>query len=258
MQLRYAPTLTFVADTSFDEAHHIEEILRSEKVARDLKAAARRPNAKRTMARTKGESRSRLAHSRQAAGTNVDEGAGDRAAAFEREQGGARGDARSAGERRAAACVRRGDENGSLSGRGAKDLSLHRAVGRGNDDRRCRRTDHARERGAALLGTDIGGASRLRRRDHADAARRSRRSRWTASGPTIWRAKARRWSSRPRIAHIHRIEVVELADADHCSLRDGVRQRDLCARLCKGFGPGVGLLRSCAGADPAWRSGRFC
>jgi ribosome-binding factor A len=39
MQLRYAPTLTFVADTSFDEAHHIEELLRSEKVARDLKAA---------------------------------------------------------------------------------------------------------------------------------------------------------------------------------------------------------------------------
>ena len=39
MQLRYAPTLTFVADKSFDEAHHIEEILRSEKVARDLKAA---------------------------------------------------------------------------------------------------------------------------------------------------------------------------------------------------------------------------
>ena len=39
MQLRYAPTLTFVADTSFDEAHRIEEILRSEKVARDLKAA---------------------------------------------------------------------------------------------------------------------------------------------------------------------------------------------------------------------------
>jgi ribosome-binding factor A len=37
MQLRYAPTLTFVEDTSFDEAHHIDELLRSEKVARDLK-----------------------------------------------------------------------------------------------------------------------------------------------------------------------------------------------------------------------------
>lgn len=41
MQLRYAPTLTFVEDKSFDEAHHIEELLRSEKVARDLKAKAR-------------------------------------------------------------------------------------------------------------------------------------------------------------------------------------------------------------------------
>lgn len=38
LQLRYAPTLNFVEDKSFDEAHHIEELLRSEKVARDLKA----------------------------------------------------------------------------------------------------------------------------------------------------------------------------------------------------------------------------
>lgn len=37
LQLRYAPTVHFVADKSFDEAHHIEELLRSEKVARDLK-----------------------------------------------------------------------------------------------------------------------------------------------------------------------------------------------------------------------------
>lgn len=37
MQLRYAPMLTFVEDKSFDEAHHIDELLRSEKVARDLK-----------------------------------------------------------------------------------------------------------------------------------------------------------------------------------------------------------------------------
>lgn len=42
MQLRYAPTLTFVADKSFDEAHHIEELLKSEKVARDLKAVRER------------------------------------------------------------------------------------------------------------------------------------------------------------------------------------------------------------------------
>ena len=39
MQLRYAPTLTFVEDKSFSEAHRIEEILKSEKVARDLAAA---------------------------------------------------------------------------------------------------------------------------------------------------------------------------------------------------------------------------
>jgi ribosome-binding factor A len=37
LQLRYAPTLTFVEDKSYDEAHHIDELLRSEKVARDLK-----------------------------------------------------------------------------------------------------------------------------------------------------------------------------------------------------------------------------
>lgn len=35
--LRYTPTLRFVEDTSFDEAYHIDELLRSEKVARDLK-----------------------------------------------------------------------------------------------------------------------------------------------------------------------------------------------------------------------------
>jgi len=39
MQLRYAPTLTFVEDKSFAEAHHIEELLKSEKVARDLTVA---------------------------------------------------------------------------------------------------------------------------------------------------------------------------------------------------------------------------
>ena len=37
LQLRYAPSIHFVVDRSFDEAHHIEELLRSEKVARDLK-----------------------------------------------------------------------------------------------------------------------------------------------------------------------------------------------------------------------------
>ena len=37
LSLRYAPILTFVPDLSFDEAKHIDELLRSEKVARDLK-----------------------------------------------------------------------------------------------------------------------------------------------------------------------------------------------------------------------------
>src|SRR5258706_6004156 len=32
LNLRYAPTLTFVPDRSFDEAKHIDELLRSEKV----------------------------------------------------------------------------------------------------------------------------------------------------------------------------------------------------------------------------------
>jgi hypothetical protein len=33
--------LTFVADTSFDEAGQIDELLKSEKVARDLKSKSR-------------------------------------------------------------------------------------------------------------------------------------------------------------------------------------------------------------------------
>lgn len=37
LNLRYTPTLTFVPDHSFDEAKHIDELLRSDKVARDLK-----------------------------------------------------------------------------------------------------------------------------------------------------------------------------------------------------------------------------
>ena len=37
LNLRYTPMLTFVPDQSFDEARHIDELLRSEKVARDLK-----------------------------------------------------------------------------------------------------------------------------------------------------------------------------------------------------------------------------
>jgi ribosome-binding factor A len=38
IQLRYAPALNFIEDKSFDEAHHIEELLRSERVKRDLKS----------------------------------------------------------------------------------------------------------------------------------------------------------------------------------------------------------------------------
>jgi ribosome-binding factor A len=38
IQLRYAPALTFIEDKSFEEAHHIEELLRSERVRRDLKS----------------------------------------------------------------------------------------------------------------------------------------------------------------------------------------------------------------------------
>ena len=37
LALRYTPMLTFVPDLSFDEAKHIDELLRSDKVARDLK-----------------------------------------------------------------------------------------------------------------------------------------------------------------------------------------------------------------------------
>lgn len=37
LQIRHAPTVNFVVDRSFDEAHHIEALLRSDKVARDLK-----------------------------------------------------------------------------------------------------------------------------------------------------------------------------------------------------------------------------
>jgi ribosome-binding factor A len=36
MKLRFVPDIRFEADRSFDEAQHIEEILRSERVARDL------------------------------------------------------------------------------------------------------------------------------------------------------------------------------------------------------------------------------
>jgi ribosome-binding factor A len=38
--LRYTPDLHFAADTSFDEVKRIDDLLRSEKVRRDLEAAA--------------------------------------------------------------------------------------------------------------------------------------------------------------------------------------------------------------------------
>jgi ribosome-binding factor A len=37
MKLRFVPDIRFEADTSFDEAEHIERILKSDRVARDLK-----------------------------------------------------------------------------------------------------------------------------------------------------------------------------------------------------------------------------
>ncbi|MGE4528231.1 MAG: 30S ribosome-binding factor RbfA [Rhodospirillaceae bacterium] len=36
LRLRYTPTLNFIADTSFDEASHIDAVLRRPEVARDL------------------------------------------------------------------------------------------------------------------------------------------------------------------------------------------------------------------------------
>ncbi|WP_337996451.1 30S ribosome-binding factor RbfA [Oleispirillum naphthae] len=36
LRLRYTPTLAFIADGSFDEASHIDEVLRRPEVARDL------------------------------------------------------------------------------------------------------------------------------------------------------------------------------------------------------------------------------
>jgi ribosome-binding factor A len=41
LQLRHAPLLTFVEDKSFDEAGHIDDLLKSDKVARDLKTKSR-------------------------------------------------------------------------------------------------------------------------------------------------------------------------------------------------------------------------
>ena len=38
VRLRYAPVLHFQTDTSFDEADRIDQLLHSEKVARDLRA----------------------------------------------------------------------------------------------------------------------------------------------------------------------------------------------------------------------------
>jgi len=38
VRMKYAAKLKFVADESFDEGTHIEKLLRSEKVAQDLKS----------------------------------------------------------------------------------------------------------------------------------------------------------------------------------------------------------------------------
>ncbi len=40
LRLRYAPRLSFQPDTSFDEADRINRLLRSEQVARDIRAGA--------------------------------------------------------------------------------------------------------------------------------------------------------------------------------------------------------------------------
>jgi len=38
VNLRYAPKIGFLADTSFDEAHHIDELLHDPRVVRDINA----------------------------------------------------------------------------------------------------------------------------------------------------------------------------------------------------------------------------
>ena len=156
--------------------------------------------------------------------------------------------ARSAGVRAAADRARRGDQDRAVRDGRPQDLSLHGALGRGARHRRQRGPRH---RQPATSGRRRSRSARCCRASPAPSSRCRRaspRSRSTASAPTISRARARSWNSRPRPVDIHRLELVETPDADHSRARRRMRQGHLCARARPRHGPRARLLRPRVGA----------
>ena len=109
--------------------------------------------------------------------------------------------ARSAGVRAAADRARRGDQDRSVRDGRAQDLSLHGALGRGARYRRQRRPRHRQQRRAAGARTRSARCCRASPAPSSRSRRATPRSRSTASAPTILRATARSWSSRPPGRH---------------------------------------------------------
>ena len=216
VNLKFAPEIRFRIDERFDEAERIEKLLRTPEVRRDLAgekddvmaAPAFPPLAgspapaeqERTARASETEEaaearRARLARARQAGRHDLDpRRVGDQAAVHRQARRPCR-HARSAGLRLPADRARRGDQDRAVRGRRPQDLSFSPSAGARSATptmpraawRRRARCGPTRRRSARCCRASPAPSSRCRRA--------SRRSRSTASAPTISPARARRSSS---------------------------------------------------------------
>ena len=158
--------------------------------------------------------RARLGRARQAGRHDLDACGRRRQAAVLGQARRPRRHARSAGLRLPADRARRGDQDRSVRHGRPQALSLHRALGRGARHRRRRRPRGRDERGAPGPRRDRGAAAGATPAPSRRCRRNIRRSRSTASAPTISPATARRSICQARPVEIHRLELVNLPDAD--------------------------------------------
>ena len=123
----------------------------------------------------------RLARPRQALRHDLDPGRRQGPLAVRRQEGRARRNARSAGDRHPADCAGRGDQDGAGGAGRHQDLPLHRHLGRRDHHRRRRGRGRRHLRASAGRSRDPRPLAALHRRDHADPAGLLRhQGRWRA------------------------------------------------------------------------------
>ena len=199
--------------------------------------------------------RARLDRARQAGRHDLDPGGRRHQAAVLVQARRPRRHARSARLRLPADRARRSDQDRPVRHGRPQDLQLHRALGRGARHRR-RRRPRGRRRAtrartaraiAALLPGFIGTISQVPPQYSAIKIDGERAYDLARDGETV--------DLQARPVEIHRLELVEMPDADHAEFRGRVRQGHLCALARPRYRPGARMFGTCQGVTA--RRGRL-